>query len=473
MGVGQVSLTVLAFSSPLTTAWGYLPFVIFFAGTAAPVAFLVAMGLLLIFAVGFVAMSRGIPNPGAFYSFITHGLNKRLGLGAAFLATTAYFVMLTGISCFFGLTASNLVVSFGGPEIAWYWFTVLALVIVGVLGYLGIEFSARTLVLVMLIEIAIVFAFNIASIIDGGPEGRAPEAFSIFGFAEGNIGLGVMYAILMFLGFEGTAIFREEARNPNRTIPRATYLSVAFIGISNAITVWALIVAVGPSNALALSGTDPAGMFPAEFAELLGVVTRDIASIFVLTAIFASTLATHNILTRYMFNQGVDGTLPSKLGRVHPKQRSPHVASLVASSAVFIALAILLIVQIDPSMYYGPAAGVGALCLIILMLITSIAVLRFFRRSKDTDRSKRLWSTRVAPVLAILGLGAIVVLALINVNDFMGTPTALSVTFLVIIACIFVAGIAVASYLRAQRPEVYARIGRQTGDEATLPSPSE
>src|SRR4051812_49220979 len=86
MGIFEVALTVLAFSAPLTTAWGYLPFVILFAGTGAPISFLAAMILLLLFSVGFVTMARSIPNPGAFYAYVAAGINRALGLGSAFLA---------------------------------------------------------------------------------------------------------------------------------------------------------------------------------------------------------------------------------------------------------------------------------------------------------------------------------------------------------------------------------------------------
>jgi hypothetical protein len=45
MGVFEIAFTVLAFSAPLTTAWGYLPFVILFGGIGAPLCFFVAMVL--------------------------------------------------------------------------------------------------------------------------------------------------------------------------------------------------------------------------------------------------------------------------------------------------------------------------------------------------------------------------------------------------------------------------------------------
>jgi amino acid transporter len=461
MGVVEVALSVLAFSSPLTTAWGYLPFVIFFAGIGAPVAFLVAMVLLLVFSVGYVTMSKGIPNPGAFYSFVAHGLNKSLGLGSAFLASVGYFLLISGVSCFFGIASSGLIADFGGPTIEWYWLTALLLLVVGAFGYVGIEFSAKTLTFLMMIEILIVVIFNIAVLGDGGPEGRSSEPFTLDGFTSGDIGLGVMYAIVMFIGFEGTAIFREEARDPDRTIPRATYISVAFIGLFYALTVWSLIVAFGPSNAVGAATNDPAGMFPGAFADLVGSTMQDIASVFVLTAVFASTLACHNIFSRYMFSLGVDGALPANLGRVHPKQGSPYVASITASVMCVVALVVVVAANLDPGLYYGRVAGVASLCIIILMLITSIAVLIHFGQTRGQHGST-VWHTRVAPALATLGLGAIVFLALKNANAFMASTTALSITFITGIVALFLAGVGLALYLKARRPEVYARIGRQS-----------
>ncbi|GAA3367115.1 hypothetical protein GCM10020367_68800 [Streptomyces sannanensis] len=46
-------------------------------------------------------------------------------------------------------------------------------------------------------------------------------------------GAGGMFVLVLgaFIGFEGTAIYSEEAREPKRTIPRATYLAVAFLAL--------------------------------------------------------------------------------------------------------------------------------------------------------------------------------------------------------------------------------------------------
>ena len=45
-------------------------------------------------------------------------------------------------------------------------------------------------------------------------------------------GIGLLLAATGFLGFEATSLFSEEAKNPLRTIPRATYAAICVIGPS-------------------------------------------------------------------------------------------------------------------------------------------------------------------------------------------------------------------------------------------------
>jgi amino acid transporter len=462
MNVLEVALTVLAFAAPLTTAWGYLPFVIIFAGTGAPWAFIIAMCLLLVFSVGYVKMSSSIPNPGAFYAFISAGINRSFGLASSFLATMAYLLIVSGVSTFFGIVSSGLIaeLSSGGLEIPWYVMTFVLMILVGIFGYVGIEVSAKALAIVMVVEVLLVLAFNAAVLIKGGPDGRTMQPWALSSLGDGNIALGVMFAIVMFAGFEATAVFREEARDPDKTIPRATYIAVAFIGLFNATTVWLLIMATGVGEALGLAESDPASMFPTAYGVYLGPVMKDLATVLVLTSMFASALATHNIFARYTYSLGVDGALPRRLGSVHPKQGSPHVASVTASIVAALVVAVVAIAGFDPGLFYGPAAGVGSFCVLILMLLTMFAVVLFFRR-RGAQEGDSLWSTLIAPVIAGAGVTAIIVLVLANANDFIGSPTALSITFILGIVLLFGSGLIVAQRIKRTRPEVYARLGRQ------------
>jgi amino acid transporter len=461
MGVVEVMLTVLAFSSPLTVAWGYLPFVIIFAGIGAPVSFLAAGVILLLFSVGYVKMSQVSPNPGAFYALIAAGINKVAGLGSAFLAAVGYLLIGSGVYAFFGIVVRDFIAGVGGPTITWYWLSLVLFVIVGAFGYVGIEFSAKTLVVLLAIEVVVVTIFDVAVFAQSGAHGLTLEPLSWHAFTGGNVGLGVLYAVVMFIGFEATAVFREEAKDPLKTIPRATYLSVIFIAVFYGLAAWMLITAVGTDKAVELAGSDPAGMFPTAYGQFVGATLKDIAAVFVMTSVAASTLAIHNVFARYLFSLGVDGALPKFLGRVHRKQGSPYIASLVASSAGLVLVTVVVAYGLDPGIFYGRVAGIASLCIIVLMLLTTIAVFVFFRRAASTGHKASAWSGVIAPVLAMLGLGGIIVLALANANAFMAATTTLSVIFIIGIIAVFVAGVLRALHLRNKRPDTYARLGRQ------------
>src|SRR3981081_337304 len=81
---GSAPISAMLFNTPLVTGYGN--------GLGAPAAFLFATVVLTIFSVGYVAMSRKVTTAGGFYSYISHGLGRELGLGTGFAAVVAYSV---------------------------------------------------------------------------------------------------------------------------------------------------------------------------------------------------------------------------------------------------------------------------------------------------------------------------------------------------------------------------------------------
>ncbi|MEN0135343.1 MAG: APC family permease, partial [Rhodococcus sp. (in: high G+C Gram-positive bacteria)] len=309
MSTTQLVLSVLAFSSPLTCLAGYFSLTIMASGNTAPVAFVLVTAILLIFSVGYMAMTKHMPRPGAFYAYISEGLGRHVGLAAAFLATLSYSVIGMGVYCFAGLTVTDLVAKWGGPEIPW-WLGALAFwVIVGILGYFNVDVSAKVLMWVMFVEVTIVMIFNVAIVGQGGESGLHLQPFNVFDFAGGEVWVGLLFAMLVFIGFEATALYRDEVRDPNRTIPRATYLAVLFIGILYTVTVWVMVTAFG-SDAQNVATGDAAGMFGIAADRYVGVWFSNVATALVITAVLASILSIHNASTRYLFNLSADGALP-------------------------------------------------------------------------------------------------------------------------------------------------------------------
>ena len=202
--------------------------------------------------------------------------------------------MLAG-SAYAGFSASGLVSRvLGGPDIAWYWYSLAFLIAISVLGYLNVEFSAKVLSLVMMLEIITIVVFDVAVFADGGPEGLSLQPFTWSAFSSGSIGLGLLFAVVSFLGFEGTAIYREETKDPVRTIPRATVAAVVFMGVLYAASAWMLITSLGTDSAVAAVEADPGGVFFSSMTTYVGRIASDAATVLIVTSWFACVLSMHS-----------------------------------------------------------------------------------------------------------------------------------------------------------------------------------
>ena len=144
--------------------------------------------------------------------------------------------------------------------------------------------------------------------------------------------------MISYVGFEATAIFRDEARTPERTIPRATYVALILIGVFYAVTSWALISGWGDEEAVSRA-TDSGGTFLADTAQrYIGVVGADIITVLYFTSLFACILSFHNVASRYVFALSQRDVLPESLSRPHTKHGSPHQASLWISGVVAVSI---------------------------------------------------------------------------------------------------------------------------------------
>jgi amino acid transporter len=460
MGVFELMMTVLAFTAPIVVVTAFIPFVLIFGGIGAPAIFGIAAVLLLFFAVGYTTMSRFLPNPGAFYAYITAGLGRPLGLASSFVAVFGYAMMAVGTYMFLGVVASSLVdMTFHGPTITWYWLSLAAVALTGLLGYLRIDLSAKVLTVAMICEVVIVAILDLAVFADGGPQGRSLEPFTWNALTSGSLGLGLLFAAGSFLGFEATAIFRDEVKNPSKTIPRATYLCVLLIGVLYVATSWLTTVAYGPSKTLDVAFVDPSGMVPGAAEQFVGVWARDVMTILVVTSAFAAVLSVQNILSRYVFSLGTDRVLPSRLGEVHPTHGSPYISSLLITAIS--AIGIVVSVGADPIALYAKIAGIGGFGLMLLIFLTGLAVVVFFRRHPHYAAKATVWHTVVAPLLGSAGMGTVLYLSLNNFTLVTGGSMAEAVVLQVVLWVIFAAGLVAAVVFRTSRPDSYARIGRQ------------
>ncbi|MBT8163299.1 APC family permease [Arthrobacter sp. GN70] len=463
LGTVSLVLSVLAFSAPIVTVAGYLAFAIGFVGEAAPLAWIISTIVLMVFSIGYMTMTRHIPRAGAFYAYISLGLGRVTGVGSAYLATISYLVNCAGIYGFAGVTIGSLVTSFGGPALPWWACGAVVWIIVTTLGHFHIDLSAKVLGTVMVLEVILVGIFNVVTLAKGGSEGLSLAPLNPAHFINGGTGIALLFALGNFFGFEATALYRDEVRKPNRTIPRATYLAVVLIGLFYALSAYTLIVAFG-SKAQA-AATDGAGtMFNDALTRFVGPGVLQITMVLVTTSAVASVLSVHNVSARYLFNLSADHALPKYLSVVHPRHKSPYRASLTAAIAVAVMLAPFAITSVDPAFVMGAGSGIGTAGVLILMVLVSLAVFVWFKRT-GVPAGESPWKVFVAPIFSLVILGAVVVFAIARFDLLVGGEPGQNLWMLLVLVAFVIAGSSVALYFKRFRPAWYARLGRATDAE--------
>ncbi|MDV6286976.1 APC family permease [Rhodococcus jostii] len=456
LGVTSIVFMVVAAAAPLAVVAATTPIIVSASGSVAvPSFFVLAAMILLLFTVGFTLMSRHVKNPGAFYSYVQAGLGSVHGLGAATLAIFSYAGLLLATSSYIGVAARNALSRYVDVDAPWWAYSIVVLIVVCLLGYRDIELSSKVLGIVLLLETCVVLVVDVAILVQGGAHGIGAESVSPARLMEGQPGLGLMFAFFAFFGFEATAVFRSEAKDPDRTIPRATYVSVIFIGLFYAVSGFAVIVGTGTSDAVAKAGADPENMVLDLAHTYVGSAMFDVIQVLLVTSLFACILSFHNVVTRYLYALGKVGVLPQRFGVVSIKYGAPSSASLAVSIGSGLAMAVIVLSGIDPvTESYTWLSGAATLGLVGLMTLASVAVIVFFRTN---DHDKRLWHTVIAPVLAVIGLGAVLSLVAANFTVLISDPVSAWVVAILVISS-YLVGVVVALRMRRVDPAAYAAL---------------
>ena len=465
LGVWEIVFFVVAAAAPLTVVASAAPTGFRIGGLGGPGAMLASGVVLILFALGFTAMSRYVRNTGAFYVFGARGLGKPAGIGIALLTLFSYGFLCVCFYGFVGFFGQSTLKDLFGIDLPWGCYSLLALVIVAVLGYRQIEVGAKVLGVLLTAEVLILLILAVAVIIDGGPE---PISFASFSphnvlFAAGSGSLFV-FGFGAYLGFEGTAIYTEEAKKPRRTVPAATYIAITFLAVFYAFTFWMLTVAFGAKGVLRLAAGDAFQDMVFDAAGgYLGHWAAVIMRVLIVTSFFACLLAFHNACSRYIFALARERLLPPPLARTHPATRSPYRASLVLSLVSLAAVLITIGSGADPFLGFAlPTYSIGVAGLVFAQAIAAISVVAFFVR----DRRGHGWLRVVlAPALGGFGLITGFLLIALNFDLVSGLTGVINWLLLLPTPVLFVGGIVWGFVLRSRRPRHYRQLTTITPDD--------
>jgi amino acid transporter len=419
-----------------------------------------------------------VTSAGGFYTFVTRGLGRVVGVGSGLLIALCYMIFVAAVVGVLGYFAATSVESWTGLALPAWVYMVVALVGMSLLAWFHIELTAKVLGVALISEVAALTILSAAILARGGADGFsvAPlDPAEIFGnsaaiqvFGAGASGIALFAAFWSWVGFEMAPNYAEESRDPQRIAKIATYGSVIGLGLFYVFVSYAYVTGwglVGSVQAVAdqFSGTYTSAFYPLSDRFVGGWLTA-VIEVLAVTSSFACAMAFFNTAARYLFSLGREGVLPGVLARTS-RYQSPGVAAMTVT--VLVAIYGGAFVVYDPSTEgallklgtWSPLLGV--LGILAVQGLTSVAIIRYFLVSA---RDGFHWfSTLVAPLLGFLAMAGACWLLIANRDTL---AAAEGVPFIVVlpwvVLAMFVAGMAVAVWLRARRPAVYADLGRFT-----------
>jgi amino acid transporter len=418
LGVAGIVFFVVAAAAPLVGMTGAVPIAIVLGnGAAAPGAYLAVGVVLLLFSVGYSAMTHRVTNAGAFFAYVGRGLGLVPGVASAFVSLLAYLSIQLAIFGFLGGVAAGQMEAELGIDLPWWAWALLAWAVVLALSILRVDVGAKLLGVLMIAEVASLALVAVVVLLQGGgPDGLdfgasfAPANILVGGFA-GSAGIALAFAFASYIGFEATAIYAEEARDPKRAVPVATYAAVTIIALLFALTSWAVVSGLGSATVVekvaeisTVDGVplaDPAAVLFAVADQYVGGWLATLMSWLVLSSLFAGLLAFQNSAARYFYALGRAGVLPRTLDRVN-RRGAPVVGTMTTSAISLLVILLFVVTDKDPilNLFYW-FSGLAVVAIVLVEVLVSVAVIVFFRREGGDTRP---WNTLIAPVLSIVGL---------------------------------------------------------------------
>lgn len=229
-----------------------------------------------------------------------------------------------------------------------------------------------------------------------------------------------MFCVAVFLGFEGTAIYGEEARDPKRTIPRATYLCVGLISGFYLLTTWVIAMAYGTNEVQKAAQSNPTGLVFGIGGRYIGGPFVDLMMALFITSTFAACLGMHNAVARYQFSLARERMLPERLSETHPVWKSPHKSSLTQSVLVVLVTVGFWVSGQDPiTIVFALLLAIGTLGVMVIWVMTSASIVKYFG---TVEHDENVFKSLIAPAVSGLGLAAIIVVLLKNWDLQTGMP---------------------------------------------------
>lgn len=297
-------------------------------------AYIVTTIAMLFTAYSYANMVKAYPVAGSAYTYTQKAFGSHVGFMTGWALLLDYLLLPILSYVLIGQYMSGVVPAIPAP--VW---VVIAVVLVTLLNYVGINLVTNVNLALVGAQILFLIVFVISSI--SYLSGASHTIGILDPFFSSNLTIsqlasGASVLALAFLGFDAVSTLSEEAREPRRTIPAAIMLTTLAGGVIFTIAAWVSGL-VFPDFAK-LSADSPA----LDLMNRAGGVV--LAGLFVAAFVagsFAAAMTAQVSVSRILYSMGRDGMLPSRVfGRLHPRFKTPFIAILIVGALGLVAIVI-------------------------------------------------------------------------------------------------------------------------------------
>jgi amino acid transporter len=346
--LAQSISTIAPSTSPQLT----IPLVFVLAGQGTAIAYLIAMGLMVLVGLCIAAFARESASPGSLFIYTQRSLPS---IFSNITALALFFAYITTASAVIGGFVAfayvflNPLARFGLPHIPAVLLVAIAATAAGFVAYHDVKVSARLMLYIEGISVTLIAIVTATLLLRHGFHFDRPQ-LHLATMSPRGIGLGVMLAIFSFVGFESATTLGSEARNPLRTIPRAV--------IQSAILAGAFFIIAGYGEVLGFRNADTSLGDSANPFRYLSTQAGipflgPVIDIGVLISMFAATLACVIAASRVLLLMAHHGLAPQRLTHTNTTHETPGEASILAAVLAFLPAAGLALHHTSGADIYG------------------------------------------------------------------------------------------------------------------------
>jgi amino acid transporter len=378
------------------------------AGVAAPLTIVAAAIAVVFLATTVAEFTRAEPSAGSFITYVETGLGPRAGVVTALLVTVGYTVAIAGVFTMSGGLLAMTLAHYTSLNVPWGPLS-LALTVAAIwVTAKGVKLSTSAVTVALIAQVAVMMAVCVAALVAQRHLSAAPFSWAHLTHGLTGLSTGFPLALYMFIGWENGPALAEECRDPERTVPRALYISIAIAAVLFVLFAYATVTgfddnvsSIGRSSVPFLTVADHDLGGAAILAWVAGILS-----------VLAALVAGSSSQARMLFDGGRSGLLPARLGRLRQPSDTPVNALIVMAVTGLSLIGVWWIIHLvtghtgsmNPVGLYAECSTMGTIVILVVYLLTNLSLPVFMWR-----RHRSMFSPVRHVVVPALGSAVLVV----------------------------------------------------------------